>query len=195
MRILCLFLSLFAMSHLSAQSDPELPYREIPEAPEDYTSGNMAARMIDGLGFRYYWATEGLRQEDLDYKPSEDARSCWETLQHLHGLSGTIINAAKNQPNARVDNSEMTFEEIRKATLENLAEAATLMRGKNAEEVGELKVIFQRGERQSSFPYWNMINGPIADAIWHAGQIVSFRRASGNPFNGRASVFMGTAPK
>ena len=53
-----------------------LPYATIPDAPADYTSGNMLSRMIDGLGFRYHWVSEGLRAEDLAYRPSEDARSC-----------------------------------------------------------------------------------------------------------------------
>ena len=38
---------------------------------------------------------------------------------------------------------------------------------------------------------WNQINGPIADALWHCGQVVSFRRASGNPYNSKASLFTG----
>ena len=33
--------------------------------------------------------------------------------------------------------------------------------------------------------------GPIADALWHVGQVVTFRRSSGNPFNSKASVFTG----
>lgn len=36
-----------------------------------------------------------------------------------------------------------------------------------------------------------MLNGPIADALWHVGQVVSFRRSSGNPFNSKVSVFSG----
>jgi len=36
-----------------------------------------------------------------------------------------------------------------------------------------------------------MMNGPLADAIYHVGQIVVFRRANGNPQNPRVNVFMG----
>ncbi|MEZ4850056.1 MAG: hypothetical protein R3B93_15850 [Bacteroidia bacterium] len=55
--------------------------------------------MIDGLGFRYYWATEGLRQEDLNYAPSEGARTTLETMQHIYGLSSMVLNATLSQPN------------------------------------------------------------------------------------------------
>ena len=41
------------------------------------------------------------------------------------------------------------------------------------------------------FPFWNIINGPISDALWHCGQVVMLRRASGNPFNSKVNVFSG----
>ena len=170
----------------------DLPFKQIPDYPEDYTSGNVLARMIEGLGYRYYWATEGLTPKDLAYKPSEDARDASHTIEHLYGLSEGILNASKNQPNMRpVDWSEMTFEDFRAGTLKNLKEASELMRGKTADEVAELSVVFQRGENKSEFAYWHMINGQISDALYHTGQIVSFRRSSGNPVNPGMNVFMG----
>ena len=61
---------------LKAQDELEaLPYAEIPPMTGDYTPGKVAARVIDGLGFRYYWATEGLTEKDLEYKPSEEGRT------------------------------------------------------------------------------------------------------------------------
>ena len=55
---------------MEAQSNKEnSPYYEIPDYPEKYNQGTVVARMIDGLGFRYYWATEGLRAEDLNLNP------------------------------------------------------------------------------------------------------------------------------
>ncbi len=166
-----------------------LPYYEIPDAPNAYTGASVAARMIDGLGFRYYWATEGLRVEDLSYKPSENARSSAETLDHIYGLSRTIFNTIKGIPNERVEEVELTFEEKRKRTLEMFFEASEILR-KNP-DLSELNIIFKRKDSSSEYPFWNLINGPIADAIWHCGQVVSFRRASGNPFNSKASLFIG----
>ncbi|MEM7657535.1 MAG: hypothetical protein AAF399_15485 [Bacteroidota bacterium] len=178
-------------SSLMAQND--LPLAEIPEAPDSYEAGNVIARMIEGLGFRYHWATEGLTAEDLAYKPSEDARTTAETLDHLLGLCETVYNAARNEANLRpAVIGELSWEEKRAQTLQYLADAAELMRGKSAQEVAELEVKFKRGERESAFPYWNMLNGPLADALYHTGQIVAFRRASGNPIPSGVNVFMGT---
>jgi len=177
--------------HMQAQQK-ELPYHEIPEYPEDYGPGNVVARMIDGLGFRYYWATEGLEKKDLDYKTSEEGRTIFETLQHIYGMSEMIMNAPESKPNVRpMDLSALTYEDLRGGTLKNLQAASQAMAGKNAADFESFKVIFQRGEKQTPFPYWNMINGMLSDCIYHAGQITMIRRASGNPINPKVSVFNG----
>ncbi|MCH7525240.1 MAG: hypothetical protein IIC74_09625 [Bacteroidetes bacterium] len=185
--IAIIVIAIFSINIIDAQEKMEekLPYYEIPEYPETYTAGTVAARMIDGLGFRYYWATEGLRDEDLAYKPSEDARTTAETLDHIYGLSKIIVNATLKKPNSRAEEPEMTFAEKRKKTLENIKTAADILR--TSTDVSEFKIVFGLNE----YPFWNQINGPIEDAVWHCGQVVSFRRSSGNPFNSKANVFTG----
>lgn len=191
MKYLSILLPFLLSASLKAQEAAPLPYREIPDYPESYTAESVAARMIDGLGFRYYWATEGLRPEDLAYKPSEDARTSVETVDHLLGLSEIIVNSVLKKPNLRGEATpELSFEEKRKATLENLKTAADILRTGDV-KLEDCKIVFQNGGDTSEFPFWNQINGPIADALWHCGQVVSFRRASGNPFNSKVSVFSG----
>lgn len=175
------------MKAQDAQSD--LPYREIPDPSENYTPGTVVSRLIDGLGFRYYWATEGLRVEDLSYRPGEEARSTRETLDHIRGLSRVILNAALKKPNEPTERADQTFEEMRSETLGMLKQASDIFR--DTEDLGSHKVVFVRDGNRSEFPFWNQINGPISDALWHCGQVVSFRRASGNPFNSNVSVFTG----
>lgn len=187
-----LFLLTLSLSTMQAQETKALPYHQIPEAPATYESGNILSRFLDGLGYRYYWATEGLREEDLAYAPSDEARSTFQTLEHIYGLSNMILNGAQNTPNIRpVEKKEMDYEALRTQTLLNIQKASELCRGKTAEEVAELSIIFQFGERKNEVPYWNMMNGPIADAIYHVGQIVSFRRSSGNSMNPKVNVFSG----
>ncbi|MFT5216993.1 MAG: hypothetical protein ACI83H_002126 [Glaciecola sp.] len=182
--IICLLL----LNMINAQSE-KLPYYEIPEASENYTAGTVVARMIDGLGFRYYWATEGLRTEDLTFKPSEDARTAGETVDHIYGLTRTILNSALKIPNESVNEAEITFEEKRAKTLNMLNKAADIFRATN--DLGQYNIVFNRGGQTSEFPFWNQINGPIADALWHCGQVITFRRSSGNPYNSKANVFSG----
>lgn len=174
---------------MNAQQKNELPYAEIPEAPDDYTAGGVVSRMIDGLGFRYYWATEGLRSEDLKYKPSPEGRTSEETVDHILGLSYVVLNSALGQVNGPREQEDLTFEQKRALTLENLQQASRIFR--SAQDLGDYPVVFKGKESNMEYPFWNQINGPISDALWHCGQLVVLRRASGNPFNSKVSVFTG----
>lgn len=171
------------------ENNEALPYYEIPDAPENYSQGAVVARMVDGLGYRYYWATDSLSPEDLAYKPSPDARTSMETIDHILGLSTTILNSALHKINEGNDFKDLSFYEKRKLTLNNLKTAADIFR--ESEELSDFTIVFKGKNGTSTFPFWNQINGPISDAIWHCGQLVSFRRSSGNPYNSKASFFTG----
>ncbi|MEM1215849.1 MAG: hypothetical protein AAGJ82_09205 [Bacteroidota bacterium] len=168
------------------------PYAEIPPAPEAYNACTVAARAIDGLGFRYYWATQGLTPQDLAYRPSRQARTSGETLDHIYGLAEMIHNAVTGLSNVRPETEkDWTIAEQRAATLRLLQTASNRLRTSHPAEMENFKVIFQRGEMLASFPFWNTLNGPLGDALWHTGQVVLMRRASGNPLNSKVNVFRG----
>lgn len=168
------------------------PYHQIPDAYSDFSSGNVVARMIDGLGYRFYWASKELSQDALNYTPSEDAQSMKQTLEHVYGLSVTILNSTAGKINLRpYEKVEIDHETLRAKTLENFYQASQNMAGKSEAEVATLEIAFKRGEKENRFPFWNVINGPIADAIYHTGQIVSFRRTAGDPMYSGVSVFSG----
>jgi len=194
--ILLLPLLLFSFT-LTAQTEDmkeaPLPYYQIPDAPDEYNAYTVAARTLDGLGFRYYWATEGLREEDLEYRPSETSRSCMETLEHIHDLSSMVLNAILQQPNTASSEREvLSYEQLRQQTLEQIKRASDLLKSDTPADIAQMDIVFKRGDQQTAFPFWNVLNGPLADALWHTGQVVSFRRASGNPFNPRVSVLRGS---
>lgn len=178
--------------HTTGQEDSGLPYRTIPDYPDSYDENTVAARMVDGLGFRYYWATEGLRLEDLSYKPSEDARTSMETLVHIHGLCHVLLNAVMQKPNIRAEEKDWAFEELRKETLLAIRSASDRLKTAGKGDMDHFKIVFKRGEKTSEYPFWNMLNGQLADALWHVGQVVSMRRGSGNPISPKVSVFSGT---
>jgi len=190
-KTLTLLIAVFFFAGLSAQ-ETDLPYKEIPEAPSKYDATTVLSRMIDGLGFRYYWATEELRPEDLLFTPGNDGRNCGETLDHILSLSSAILNAAKNTVNTRRDWSEYSWEEKRALTLMNLQEASQIFRELKPSKLEKHKVIFERDGKRSEYPIWNLMNGQLADAINHVGQIVSFRRSAGNPLPKGVNVFRGT---
>lgn len=178
--------AMFLLTCLATNAQEALPYREIPEASNSFTAGTVAARQIDGLGFRFYWATEGLKDKDFSYKIDAESRSTGETLTHIFDLSQVILSAALKQEHKKVDNSNNAYADIRKQTLLNLKKAADILR--EADNLSDYNINFGKGK---VFPYWNAINGPISDAIWHCGQIASFRRASGNPISSSFNHFTG----
>jgi hypothetical protein len=190
-----LFLIVIA-SPLSAQ-DKSLPYYEIQSQPETFTAGGVASRLVDGLGFRYYWATEGLRPEDLSFRPSKEARTSEETLAHIYGLSKIIVNSTTKTVNLSDGENEkvLPFEEMRRRTLENLKKASDILRVSTDQQMNEYKLLFKRDGKINEFPFWNQINGPLSDCLWHVGQVVTFRRSSGNPFTDKVSVFSGMVRK
>ena len=163
----------------------KLPYYEVPEYAEEFTAGTMAARMVDALGFRYYWASKDLNEKDLAYRLNEKGRSTAETINHIYELSIIIVNSTLQKPNSRGDKVEMTYKEKRTTTLNNLKKASDILHVSN--DVSQFKIIF--GEQK--IPFWNQINGPIADAIWHCGQIAVYRRVTKNPINPKVNHFTG----
>ena len=114
---LIIMIILFAVTSINSQE--KLPYREIPVMAESYTAQNTVARMIDGLGFRYYWATEGLRAKDLAYQPKGEGRDCQQTVNHLYDLSNMMLHLTKTDFKQEIEKEKMTFAEMRRQTLLN----------------------------------------------------------------------------
>jgi len=182
---------LTAISSISLYSQDRPYYYEIPAAPETYTATTAIARLVDGLGFRYFWATEGLRDEDLLFKPSEEARTSFETIQHIYGLTYVLINTVQGKPTGPSNANLTTFTDYRNATLENIRQASEILKQPET-DLEELPMAFQRSGGNKEYPFWNLINGPISDALWHVGQVVTFRRSSGNPLPPGVNVLEGT---
>ncbi len=168
-----------------------LPYQQIPDYPQTYSAGTVAARVVDGLGFRFYWATEGLRPQDLTYRPSEGARSLEETVDHIFGLVMIIRNTTEGLANSGASVEGLSFEDKRRRILENLLAASNTLKQEGITSEND-KMVFQRGDKTQEYPFWNLLNGPIADAINHTGQVITFRRTAGNPINPKISVLTGS---
>lgn len=187
-----LFILLLLMTTTRAMAQKDDYFYQIPEAPESYTSGHILARLIDGVGFRYYWATFDLKDAEMTYKPGEDSRTILETLQHIEGLTGIARNAFLGEPtnfSTRVLGSKLS--DSRTNTLSHLEETSLYLR-KHELTPEQQKMIFQNAGGAREYPLWNLINGPISDALWHIGQVVSFRRSAGNPFPDGVSVLRGS---
>lgn len=181
-----LLLILFSMSGYG-QTQDSIPYREMPDYPENYTAGSMASRMIDGLGFRFYWATEGLREEDLAFRPIEASRSTDETIDHILSMTDRISNTLLED--SQNEEKDLSFKKKRIHILNNLKTISDILLKSSSEDLNSYTIELGTGE---ILPFWNFVNGQIEDCIWHCGQIASSRRMSGNPFSSNVNLFRGT---
>lgn len=192
MKLILFFCLISASASLAQSGSTSLPYRELPKPPEHYNSGTVASRLLDGLGFRFYWATDGLRDSDLAFKPGEDARTSLETIKHIFGMSYIILNVAeKKSTHFPQPDESLSFAQIREITLRNIQKASDIIAKANLDDLSEHPMIFESTSGSAEYPFWNLVNGPISDCLWHVGQVVTFRRSSGNPFSNKVSVLSG----
>ena len=53
----------------------ELPFYRIAPYPTQVTGASVLTRLVDGLGFRYHWATFGLTDHDYAFSPGQGSQS------------------------------------------------------------------------------------------------------------------------
>lgn len=184
--LIIIFIPLVSFTQTSYGDD--LPFSEIGDYPNEFSQSNIVSRMIEGLGYRYYWATKSLNDNDLNYKPSDDSRTTFEVIKHIHELTIMISSSFENKT-VDFPSEQYDYKSLREKTLLNLKYIHDKL--KSSPDFSKLSISFQRGDSIMSFPFWNQINGPISDALWHCGQVVMNRRASGNPLQKGVNVFIG----
>lgn len=162
---------------------------EIEPPPSELTGAAVLCRMVDGLAFRYHWATEALRDEDYEFRPGPESMSLRQLLKHVLQLAFMIQQVAENAPKRERFRGEDP-DEVRARTLGALERARRRLETLRDDEVGEHRIVRRDG---SYFPVWNIMNGPLADALTHVGQINAWRRLSGNP-QPAVDVFAGVPP-
>ena len=184
--LIIIFIPLVSFTQTSYGDD--LPFSEIGDYPNEFSQSNIVSRMIEGLGYRYYWATKSLNDNDLNYKPSDDSRTTFEVIKHIHELTIMISSSFENKT-VDFPSEQYDYKLLREKTLLNLKYIHDEL--KSSPDFSKLSISFQRGDSIMTFPFWNQINGPISDALWHCGQVVMNRRASGNPLQKGVNVFIG----
>lgn len=164
-----------------------MDHNKIPPPPEIISSGSVLSRLIDGLAFRYKWATEGLTASNLKFKPCASSMDIISLLKHIYHLAYVTDKVLNNQ---EIENTvpPLSFDSLRNETI--------LLYKKNSEELKKMSdselsaCTFRRKNQPIEYPFWNLINGPISDALTHIGQLTSWRRIAGNPIQ-KIDVFKG----
>ncbi len=169
----------------------QLGYHDIPSPPEKINASSILVRMIDGLLFRYKWATEDLHTKDLEFRPCESSMNMIELLNHIVQLANMIESSFQGLAYSRIENIPELYM-LRRVTIDKLENSRKLLLAMSAEDLFQLRV--QSTKYPKGYSFWHLINGPIADALTHVGQITSWRRINGNPVP-KVNVFLGKGIK
>ncbi len=142
------------------------------------------ARLLEGINFRYYWATEGLLENDYIYSPGMDTMSLNEINLHIldlaiwtHVALDTTFNIEK----------ETQFPKVRTQIIDIIKHSQDVLKKMTITDLKHVQI--------RNLPFWNMINGPWADILTHIGQINTYRRLNGNPAPNKYSPFDGAKRK
>ena len=166
----------------------ELPFEDISKTPDDLTATNTLLRMVEGLAFRYRWATENLSEENIKFKPHPTSMSIEEVNAHIFDLVDSTNRVFGGEKQNK--DSLNSFHKLRIKSLNILADLSERLKEMSDEDLSEIEKNTSR-----KLPFWYWINGPLADALTHVGQITSWRRIAGNPQLNGINVFIGTSDK
>lgn len=172
-------------------TDGELPYSELPPAPAELRGATALVRLVDGLGFRYRWATEGLGDEHLAFRSAPGAMTLGEVLEHMLGLVEWVERTLADDPGRPREPRPGELEGLRRRTLETLLALRALLLETSDERLATVAITGSRARGPE--PFWSVINGPLADFLTHVGQVTTWRRQAGAPAPA-ADVFRGLPP-
>jgi hypothetical protein len=156
-------------------------FKTIQEYPSHISGTSIIVRLLDGLGFRFYWSTEGLTEKEYSFRPEQDCMSIEELVRHIWGLVNWICISVTSNRFKKPQEVISARENI----LEMLSQLRETFVSMDDKELTHIMI--------NNNPFWHIINGPLADALTHIGQINSFRRLSNNPVP-KANVFLGKPP-
>jgi hypothetical protein len=163
-------------------------FHSIPEVPKNESATNAIARFVDSTGFRYRWATEGLTENEFNFRPHPTSMSMHEVIVHLHQMA-FYSNKTFGGVRQKLASLE-SFMAIRNETLEVYEELSNRLKEMDDSELETC--LLNKSNPNPNFPFWFILNGPIADSLTHIGQITSWRRIAGNPQMKGVNPFLGT---
>jgi len=137
-----------------------IPYESVDEYPKKITGTSMIIRMLDGLGYRFRYATEALTREDYQFSPGQGCKTIGEIVEHIWGLVNWVCQSIFAEKAARPKDIESQRIHI----LELITKLRTYFESIDDSELTHIKIL--------KLPFWHIINGPLSDALTHTGQIL-----------------------
>ena len=131
------------------------PYKELPSPPEKISSGAILARMIDGIGFRYQVATDGLTDNEVNFLPTDGSMNMIELLEHIYKVLFWGYRACDDQLEYRKDLA--TYDDYRNETLEICQAFKKKLLTMSDEDLNQISIFLKR--KNKTFTFWYLIKG------------------------------------
>lgn len=174
-------------------------YHTLPDPPAEFGAATVLARLLDGLGFRYRWAADGLAPTDLAFTPGHGSMTVGELLLHMRQLVcwvGVNVNASREGGDpvrwsdacAHLPDPGADPQALSEQVLQAIAQLREQLLDMGDERLADVRLLASSGPDLR--PLWNAINGPLADFLTHVGQLNAWRRQMGKPAP-RVDVFRG----
>ena len=161
-------------------------FESLPEPPTKVSATTVLKRLIDGMGFRYELATRDITEDEASFRPVPSSMSIHEVNVHIFHLCRGTAKSLDVSLSKQYDLG--SHQEIRNVVLEIINSISLGLDDMSDDELSQKKIFLKR--TNTSYPFWYLLNGFIADALSHIGQINSWRRMAGNPVD-RISPFTG----
>lgn len=167
-----------------------LQFAEISSYPSQYNMATIVSRMLDGAGFRYYWATEGLTQEQLMEEPGNGSRSLYQIMNHIYNMVDFVGNSLEGKTTSFPEKEHgLPFEELRQQTLARIESAKVACVNMDEATLEQQKIDLTVNGKPMQVDTWHLFNGPLPDMYHHIGQLMLLRRIQGNPLPNGVNPF------
>ena len=108
-------------------------------------------------------------------------------ISHIYDLVTTSNRILGGENQGKIEKKSIT--QTRESTLILIAKLSTHL--KLMTDIDLINLELQNKYTDRQFPLMYLLNGQLADALTHVGQITSWRRISGNPQPEGVNVFLG----
>lgn len=167
-------------------------FSELKDFPEQLSICTALSRMLDGFAFRYYWATEGLTENEINYDPKNGGRNFLQTLNHIYNMLDFVGCTLEEKVSEFPEKDHgLSFTELRQKTLERVESIQNICTNKSDDTFAKSKIKILYQGTPVEYSLWYLFNGPITDIFHHLGQVTSFRRTQGNPIDQYVQPFQG----
>jgi len=141
-------------------------FTDISQVPYDHVDARtVLLRLVEAIGYRFHRAMHGIEAAHMNFRPADGAKTIGELVHHIGNLVQITHCCVEGREIVRTDLQAA-------AVLDALSE---LHHAIAQRDEAELAAVRAPGDRS---PFL-LINGPLADALTHIGQINTYKRILG----------------